>query len=142
MDRADVTNANSFAKYCQQILGTPYAVSDLPKVGRNFKLIKQQYPKFTWQDTVHIVEFAKAQKIRPYSAHWVLGLYRRAWSKGYLAVLDEPQTDETVEEGIRHALSIEPDEFWRDRLMLCVDPYRGEVLEEWRKTRQPLFRFQ
>lgn len=139
LEVADVVDAKTFARFCQQELGVPYpSGKEIAGLQRALKAFFRDNPKITYPMLCRVVGYAKNRRLRPSKAAVVPQLIGKAWGAGYLPELDaRNEPDEQIERDIERALSIETDPE-RRRVLLCSrgNDTRREVLAAWQRQRQ------
>lgn len=85
----DVTDARSFAEYCQQTLGAPYPRGkEWATLNTKAKEFFEEKPQATWGTLCRVVMWARMKKKRPSAAWKVVGMWKWAWEDGALPELD------------------------------------------------------
>lgn len=129
----DVTDIKTFARYCQQTMGTPLPrLKDYPVLAKQVKLVFSQHPTADWQTMCKLVAWAMNRKKRFAYPQTLVSQYRLAWADGYLPELDPTSADPETDDGIAEALSVEKDAEWRRRLIRAHGAGRKKVLQAWR----------
>lgn len=131
----DVVDAQTYAEFCQQKVGTP-----IPTSVRDVVIMKAQLKKFfdetpgaTYQTLVRTLDWCKAKRRRPATCWGVIHNVRWAWADGAVPELNpDPPKDRNLEVQIANALTSETDERWRRMLIgACGVENRRIVYREW-----------
>lgn len=126
-----------FARYCQQVVGTPMPDSKAwGPLGARVKAFFIEYPQADWYTLCRIAQWCRNHKLRARTTVGLVGCFRSAWSDGAIPELDPANLDLELEREIERALEIEMDDSWRRRLYLARGTEaRRAALEEWTKER-------
>lgn len=138
----DVASAKSyaeqlriFARYCQQVVGTPLPPSRQAwaALGQRVKAFFIEYPQADWYTLCRIAQWCRNRKLRIRTTTGLIGCFRSAWADGALPELDPQNLDLDLEREIERALSEESREEWRRRLIVARGTKaRRAALEEWK----------
>lgn len=92
IERGEVDDAESFALYVRQKLGTPYPTQQqLIVLRRQLRQFFEQYPDLGFDVLLKVVDWSRAKRKRPAHAYTLLSYVRYAWSDGALPDLDPAQ---------------------------------------------------
>lgn len=133
--QADVKNGKSFAAFCQQNFGVPYAtIQDIRILNKKAKDLFAKQPGTDWQTLVSVARWCKTKKRRIARVHGYVDQYRWAWADGAIEIADSQ--DPAVEAAIGDILAKETDPVWRSRIMRA-DGTRAkrEVIKQWEQVR-------
>jgi hypothetical protein len=137
VEAEDVTDARSYANYCQERLGIPYPTKQqLVGLQTQIKDFFSVYPHTDYHSLIRLCDWAKARHRRFATVNGLLSGFRYAWAAGYLPELDPGYRPVSgIDTVIQQALRVEKDLYWRDRLQSCYGSGREVVLGEWRTMR-------
>jgi hypothetical protein len=89
LDPDDVVDAESFAAYCQQVLGSAYPKArDLVILRTKLKDFFAEKPEATYYTLCRVVQWARMKKKRPSDSWKVPDMWKWAWQDGALSELD------------------------------------------------------
>lgn len=135
-----VNDAQTLARYIEQTTGTPWAtLQDIILLKKKSKEFFTRYPYLDYSTLCHIADWCQ-RKRRRYSNVWkVIDSFRYAYEDGALPEIDMARQDPILEHNICVAVEKEPDQLWRMKLMgeRGIDA-RKELLDNWRRTREPM----
>lgn len=132
---ADVKNATTFARFCQQRYGTPYATrKSLAILNKQAKALFAEHPDCNWRTLVEVAQWCHGKKRRVPEAYSYVQQFRWAYADG--AIQLRPLAEMELEDDIKAALEIETDPEWRASLMRADGvAAKRTVLTNWRKER-------
>lgn len=134
---SDVKDAKTFARFCQQQFGTPYAtLGDLKALGKQAKVLFENHPNTDWQTLVQVAYWCHQHKRRVARVPYYVNQFRWAYADGAIN-LDGNTNDKLLDAEIIKALEQETNEAWRARLQRA-DGTRAklEVLDQWKTLRK------
>lgn len=131
--RTFTEQVRAFARYCQQVVGTPMPTStQWPALSKRCKAFFIEYPQADWFTLCRVAQWCRNRKLRVRTTVGLISCFRSAWGDGALPELDPQNVDLELEREIERALATETDEEWRRRLILARGPgARREALAEW-----------
>ena len=96
IDRKDVVDSKTYARYVQQKLGVPYpTVKNLVILNKAIKDIFEEYPHINYDTLCNLVDWAKAKNKKFAETYSLVSMYRYAWKDGFspqLYQLQHPKT--------------------------------------------------
>lgn len=143
LSTSQVNDAKTFARYCQQEVGIPYATqANMVILRRHIKGFFEHYPQADYRTLCKLIDWAKARNKRFTAPHILVTAFRSAWKDGFLPELDPKRQniDEQLEEKINKALEIETLPFWRMRLFGATGiEARRNVYTDWKDWKRKQF---
>lgn len=141
MSPAEVVDTRTFARYCQQRLGTPMPLKkDWGLLGLLVKKFFDENPRASWGTLVRTVNWAQAKRRAPAHCRFIFDLVRYAFADKALPELLPDHTDfesRVLEGAIRQAMEQETDPSWRRRLAgASGEEARRNALRDWRELRR------
>lgn len=119
IDRKDVVDSKTYARYVQQKLGVPYpTVKNLVILNKAIKDIFEEYPHINYDTLCNLVDWAKAKNKKFAETYSLVSMYRYAWKDGFLPELDPVNAElEDFQSKEDELLAKETDPYWRNKII-------------------------
>lgn len=119
VNREDVVDGKTFARYVQQRLGTPYpTVKNLVILNKAIKDFFESYPHVGYDSLCNMVDWAKAKNKKFAETYSLVSVYRYAWKDGFLPELDPVNVEsENFQVKEDELLNNETDPYWRNKII-------------------------
>jgi hypothetical protein len=137
MPAASVADAETFAAYAQQTIGTKYPnIKEMATLKRRAKQFFTEMPLADWSTLVQTVGYLRSKRRRVDMAWAVLNFVPSAFRDGFLPELEprnHERRDPSVEAEIASILAQERDPWWVGAMTLATEPEaRRDLVRMWR----------